>query len=97
MLSDFFASVFTCKSSNYTTKVAEVKGKNQEKKELPAVSEDQAQVHLKNLKEHKSMGPNKIHLQLLWKLAAEVAKSPFIVFKRSCQFGEFRTDWKRET
>ena len=41
LLNDFFASVFTSKSSSHTAQDAESKGKNREKKDLPAVSEDQ--------------------------------------------------------
>ena len=41
VLNDFFASVFTGKGSSHTTQAAESKGKNLEKEDLPAVSEDQ--------------------------------------------------------
>ena len=41
VLNDFFASVFTSKGSSHTAQVAESKGKNLEKEDLPAVSEDQ--------------------------------------------------------
>ena len=40
-LNDFFASVFIGKGSSCTTQAAESKGKNLEKEDLPAVSEDQ--------------------------------------------------------
>jgi len=69
VLSDFFASVFTSKGSNHTTEAAESKGKNLEKVDLPAVSEDQFWDHLKNLKVHGSMGSNEIHSQVLRDLA----------------------------
>lgn len=61
VLNDFFASVFTSKCSSHTAQAAESKGKNLEKEHLPAVSEDQVQDHLKNLKVHKSMRPYEIH------------------------------------
>jgi len=46
-------------------------GKN---KELPATEEDQVQDHLRNLKVHKSMRPDEVHLQVLRELEDEVAK-----------------------
>lgn len=36
-------------------------GKQNEKENLPAVSEDHVEDCLKNLKVHKSVGPNEIH------------------------------------
>jgi len=41
MLNDFFTSVFISKSSSHTAQAAKSKGKNREKEDLPAVSEDQ--------------------------------------------------------
>ena len=41
VLIDFFASVFTRKGSSHTTQAAESKGKNLDKEDLPAVSEDE--------------------------------------------------------
>jgi len=43
VLSVFCASVFTSKSSSHTTQAAESKGKDIEKVDLPALSEDQVQ------------------------------------------------------
>ena len=62
---------------------------------MPAVSEDQVQDHLKNLKAHKSTGPDEIHPQVLRKLEDEVAKLLPIIFQRSWPSGEVPTDWKR--
>jgi len=58
VLNDFFASSFTGKGSSHTAQAAESKGKNWAKEDLTAVSEDQIQDHLKNLKVHKSMECN---------------------------------------
>ena len=49
VLSAFLASVFTSKGSSHITQDAESNGKNLEKEDLPALSEDQVQDHLKNL------------------------------------------------
>lgn len=81
VLNDFFALVFTGKGSSHTTQATECKGKNWEKEDVPAVSEDQVQDHLKNLKVHESMGPNKILLHVLRKPVNEVAKLLSIVAK----------------
>ena len=67
--------VFTVKGSSHTTQIAEGNGKMMKKVDLPAVSEDQVEDHLKNLKAHKSMEPNKIYSWVLRELADEFAKS----------------------
>ncbi|KFQ05761.1 hypothetical protein N329_01460, partial [Haliaeetus albicilla] len=59
------------------------------------VGEDQAQDHLRNLKVHKSMGPDEVPLQVLRELADEVAKPLSIILERSWQSREVPTDWKR--
>ena len=92
VLNDFFASVFTSKGSRHTAQAAESKGKNWEEKDLPAVSEDQIQDHLKNPKVHKFMGPNEIHPWVLRELADEAAKLLYVIFKRSWQSDEVPTD-----
>lgn len=52
-LSDFFASVFTVRSSSHAAQVPEDKGRDWEHEEVPSVGEDQVRDQLKNLKVHK--------------------------------------------
>jgi len=85
----------TLQTSFKQAPVAENKGKNWEKEDLPAVSEDRVQNHVKNLKVHNSMGPDEIHPQVLSELADKVAKLLSILFERSWQFGGVPTDWER--
>ncbi|GAB0203811.1 hypothetical protein GRJ2_002846700 [Grus japonensis] len=89
VLNDFFASVFTGKCSSHTAQVTE--GRDWENEESPTVGEDQVREYLRNLKVHKSMGPDEIHLWVL----REVARPLSITFEKSWQSSEIPTDWKR--
>ena len=86
-----FASVFTGKCSSHTAQVAEGKGRDWENEEPPTV-EDQVRDHLRNLKVHKSMGPDEMYLQVLRQLADEVAKPLSTISEKSWQPGEVPTD-----
>ncbi|KGL97727.1 hypothetical protein N301_16764, partial [Charadrius vociferus] len=59
------------------------------------VGEDQARDHLRNLKVHKSMGPDEIHPRVLKELADEVAKPLAIILEKSWRSGEVPANWKR--
>ncbi|KFV14508.1 hypothetical protein N340_12396, partial [Tauraco erythrolophus] len=70
-------------------------GRDWENEEPPTEREDQVQDHLKNLKVHKSMGPDEVHPRILRELADEVTKPLSIIFQKSWQSGEAPNDWKR--
>ncbi|GAB0204697.1 mitochondrial enolase superfamily member 1 [Grus japonensis] len=93
VLNDFFASVFTGKCLSHTAQVTE--GRDWEDAEPPTVGEDQVREYLRNLKVHKSMGPDEMHPQVLRELADEVARPLAIIFDKSWQSGEVPTNWKR--
>ncbi|GAB0208460.1 mitochondrial enolase superfamily member 1 [Grus japonensis] len=93
VLNDFFASVFTSKGSSHFVQVTE--GRDWENAELPTVGEDQVREYLRNLKVHKSMGSDELHLHVLRELAVEVAKPLSTIFEKSWQSGEVPTDWKK--
>ncbi|KFW00960.1 hypothetical protein N326_11204, partial [Eurypyga helias] len=61
----------------------------------PMVSEDQVREHLRNLKVHKSMGPDGIHPRGLKELVDGIAKTLSLIFKKLWQSGEVPSDWKR--
>jgi len=94
VLNDFFASVFNSKCSSHMAQVAEGKGGDREEEEPPTVGEHQVRDCLRNLKVHKSMGPDEVHPRVLRDPADEVAKPLAIIFQRSWQSGEVPTDWR---
>ncbi|GAB0183225.1 mitochondrial enolase superfamily member 1 [Grus japonensis] len=81
VLNDFFVSVFTGKSLSHTAQVA--KGMDWENAEPPTVGEDQVREYLRNLKVHKSMGPDEVHPQVLRELVDEVARLLSIIFEKA--------------
>ncbi|GAB0183119.1 mitochondrial enolase superfamily member 1 [Grus japonensis] len=93
VLNDFFASVFTGKCLSHTAQGTE--GRDWENAEPPTAGEDHIREYLRNLKVHKSMGPDELHPRVLRKLADEVARPLTILFEKSWQSGEVPTDWKR--
>ncbi|KFO13710.1 hypothetical protein N312_06340, partial [Balearica regulorum gibbericeps] len=72
---------------------SEGKGRDREN-EVPPTVRDQVRDHRRNLKVHKSIGPNEMYLWILRELAEEVAKPLSIIFEKSRQSGEVPTDWK---
>ena len=92
VLNDFSASVFIGKCSSHTAQTAEDKGRAWENEELPTVGEDQVRYHLSNLKVHKSMGPEEVHLQVMRELEVEVAKPLSIISEKSWQSGGVPSD-----
>ncbi|GAB0190874.1 mitochondrial enolase superfamily member 1 [Grus japonensis] len=93
VLNDFFASVFTGKSLSHTAQGTE--GRDGENAEPPTGGEDQVREYLRNLKVHKSMGPDELHPWVLRELVDEMARPLSIIFEKSWQPGKVSANWKR--
>jgi len=68
LLKASFALVFTTEAGSQASQALEVRGKACQKEDLPLVKEDWVRDHLSNLETHKSMGPNRMHPQVLREL-----------------------------
>ncbi|GAB0205445.1 mitochondrial enolase superfamily member 1 [Grus japonensis] len=74
--------------------VTEGKGRDWENAE-PPTAEGQVQDHLRNLKMHKSMGPDEMHPWVLREMSDEVSKPLAITFDKWWQSSEVPTGRKR--
>ncbi|KFZ46377.1 hypothetical protein N321_05547, partial [Antrostomus carolinensis] len=61
----------------------------------PTLGEDQVRDRLRDLKVHKSMGPDGLHPQVLRELADEDANPLSTTFEKSWKSGEVPADWKK--
>ncbi|KFP51834.1 hypothetical protein N323_09745, partial [Cathartes aura] len=60
----------------------------------PTVGEDQVRDHLRNLKVHKSMGPDEMHQRVLRELHMKLL-SQSVIFEKLWQTGEVPSDGKK--
>ncbi|PKU47556.1 rna-directed dna polymerase from mobile element jockey- hypothetical protein [Limosa lapponica baueri] len=75
-------------------KSQKAKAGTRSKSDHPQQETPQLQDHRRNLKVHKSMGPDWIYLQVLKELADEVTKPLSIIFEKSWQSCEVPADCK---
>ncbi|CAM5158164.1 unnamed protein product [Eretmochelys imbricata] len=92
VLNAFFASVFTNKVSSQTTALGSTAWGEGDQ---PSVEKEVVQDYLEKLDEHKSMGPDALHLRVLNELADVIAEPLAIIFENSWQSGEVPDDWKK--
>lgn len=65
LLNAFFASVFTAKASPCKSQTLEGREKAWKKEDLPLVEGNQVRGHLDRSDNHKSLGPNGTHPQII--------------------------------
>ncbi|KFV42078.1 hypothetical protein N341_12284, partial [Tyto alba] len=70
-------------------------GRDWDNEEPPTVGAHWVQDHLRDLKVHKSMGPDKMQPQILRELVDEKANPLSIIFEKLWQYSEVPTDQKR--
>lgn len=83
-------------SGKFSTWVPEGEGRDWENEELPT-EQDQASDDLRNLKVHKSTGPDAVHLQALREVVEAVAKPLPIVFDICGSAVKLPPNWKGKT
>ena len=89
--SKIFFSVFTSNCTSHTTQFTESKGRDWENEELPTVG-DKVRDNLRNLKVHKSVGPDEMHSSILRELADEATKLLSVISEKLWQTGEVPSD-----
>lgn len=86
LLNAFFSSLFTARTTVRNPRPC--RQESLEKRSLSLVEEDWVQGHLCKLDTNKSMGADRIHPQVLRKIANVIAKPYSIIFERSWSTGD---------
>ncbi|KAJ7410403.1 hypothetical protein BTVI_53641 [Pitangus sulphuratus] len=81
-------------AGGHSTQDAEGKGWDWDDEEPPLVGVGLVEDHLRNLKMHKSVGSDEMHLEVLRELAEEMAKPLSITVENQQKSSEVATDWK---
>ncbi|CAM4713200.1 unnamed protein product [Lepidochelys kempii] len=92
VLNAFFASVFTNKVRSQTTALGSTAWGGGDQ---PPVEKEVVRDYLEKLDEHKSMGPDVLHLRVLKELADVIAEPLAIIFENSWRSGEVADGWKK--
>ncbi|GAB0190121.1 mitochondrial enolase superfamily member 1 [Grus japonensis] len=91
LLNSIFASVFTAKVSPQESQTLDLTEKVWRKEDIfffPLVKEDRVREHLGKVDIHKSIDPNGLDAEVLWKLAD-------VIFERSWSTGAVPEDWRK--
>lgn len=80
----FSAFIFNGKYSTHAVCVTGHKVRDWENEESPTVREEWVRDHLRNIKVHKTMRPDEVHLWILKKQTDEVAKLISVIFENFC-------------
>lgn len=95
VLNAFFAAVFASKTGLQEWESPQTRGKVWNKEDLSYMEETRLGSTSNKLDIHKSVGPDRLHTQVLRELVDTIASPLSVIFQKLWQLGEVLEDWTR--